>query len=385
MNEPRVLFVGGTWDDEKGKCSSLMASMMSEANQFFGGLTYHNGGPFEELRKIVENAAGYHAIIWMPNVPNDMPKLVGELKRVNPTALLVVSKRNDNNEYSFAHLVARALQVKANMFVEICKGSDGRFVGGLFDSLSNMWDETDDFVHLTKSLCMRIQQLLCFTRVRSHCTGPAKEIPNDQSFFTICREFGERFHELIQGTNTFRFLGNMAFRCERGFPAFVQDGVIYVSRRNIDKRHITRSGFVALDVGQSIRQGGIFYYGEHKPSVDAPTQLGLFKWYSNVRYMMHSHVYIETAPLILAPMTEEAMPCGAIEECEAILDLFPDQETELVRVNLRGHGSLVVAKDMQDIYETQYVARPRPELQDVTEGKDVLECRTYSLPQIPTS
>jgi len=64
-------------------------------------------------------------------------------------------------------------------------------------------------------------------------------------------------------------------------------------------------------------------------------------------------------------MTKDAMPCGALEELDAIIDEFPDQEANVVTINLRGHGSIVMANCVDAIRAVTYVARPRPELQEV--------------------
>jgi len=361
MSYKSIMLVGGTWSDVGGRPSSLVARMGKEIERHFGltGSTIFNGGTFEALKGVVQAVVAYDAVVWMPNVSNHEEKLVENIKSLNPTALLVVSKRNDNDKYAFPHLVSRALKLKANMFIEICKGADGKFIASLYDSLSNLWEETDDFTELAKTLSLRVKQVLDFTRIRSRSFGPAKEIPDEPEFFDACREYGEKFHEMIGVASTPRFLGNIAFRCERGFPAFLNDGIVYVSRRNVDKRHIGREGFVAIN---AIRSDDISlaYYGNVKPSVDSPAQVGLFKKYANIRYMMHSHVYIKDAP-----MTSEAMPCGALEEYPAIARIFPDRSARLVTVNLRGHGSIVMADTVEAIRSVSYVSRPRPELQDV--------------------
>lgn len=41
---------------------------------------------------------------------------------------------------------------------------------------------------------------------------------------------------------------NVSFRCEKGFPSFRDKNIIYVSKRNMDKRMIGKEGFVAVNL-----------------------------------------------------------------------------------------------------------------------------------------
>jgi len=336
--------------------------------------TFFNGGKFEQLQTILDLVPRYQTIIWMPNVPNDKPKLVSEIKRRNPTAVLVTSKRNDGFKYSLHHLIARALKVRANLFVEIFTPDvpGAKFHARLFDPLGNQWVETRDFMRLGAALQSRIMELHSFTRVRSTSIGVPVEVPSGhEEFFALARRYADVFHALIHTEDQDRFLGNMAFRCERGFPAVrCGDDLVFVSRRNVDKRYIDRdNGFVAVDMAvdqakTDVRQG-IFYYGDAKPSVDAPIQVELFKQYYNIQYMLHSHVYIRGARF-----TSRILPCGALEEVDEITQMFSDRSSTFVAVNLRGHGSLIMSADVESLRDLDdgFAARPAPE---IVETKDV--------------
>ena len=83
------------------------------------------------------------------------------------------------------------------------------------------------------------------------------EIPEDTEFFNIVKGYADVFHKLINpAPNVTRFLGNSSFRCQRGFPSFKKDGIVYVSKRNVDKRYIDKSGFVPT----KLFDNKIFYY-----------------------------------------------------------------------------------------------------------------------------
>lgn len=359
MDNRMVLFVGGTWDDDGGRKSSLVTTLAQAMNWPNGSLHLFNGGHFDALVELQRIVRMYDVVIWMPNVPNDKPKVIADIKKLNPTAVLVTSKRNVEQKYSFHHLVARALRVRSNLFIEFTKGCMHPYGMSLYDPLGNVWCQTENIHRLAGALRDRIRDLLSFTRVRSKSIGVPCEIPDRPRFFELCRTVAGKLHALIHTEDQDRFLGNIAFRCERGFPAFRDDDIVYVSRRNVDKRYIDRDrGFVAVNVGRSIEEKGVFYYGPDKPSVDAPIQVGLFKWYSNIRYMIHTHAYISGAAF-----TNEAIPCGALEEYEAIIELVPDQDVRVVQLNLLGHGSIMMAEDVEDLEDMVewLVARPAPE------------------------
>jgi hypothetical protein len=64
---------------------------------------------------------------------------------------------------------------------------------------------------------------------------------------------------------------------------------------------------------------------------------------------MHSHVYVEGAEF-----TCEKIPCGALEEVESI----GYKGIENAAINLLGHGSIVLAKDIGYFDSVIYKARP---------------------------
>ena len=77
--------------------------------------------------------------------------------------------------------------------------------------------------------------------------------------------------------------------------------------------------------------------------------------------MLHSHCYLQTADVT----TTKAIPCGAIEEVDEILSCIDDQigdrtKTEYT-VNILGHGSIVMCKDLFGFDDLLYVERQLPE------------------------
>jgi hypothetical protein len=322
-----------------------------------------NGGKFEDLQNI--NFQIFDTIFWFANIPNDKPKLVDNIKKINPFCLLITSKRNDGGDYTLPQLIARALHTKSNLFVEFQRLPLGYITATVFDPLGNC------YIHSAKSsrdlavvLIKRLKILHTFKRKPSRqinrdittaelehqscCLEKAQQI----GFFDLIRKYANRFSDLIPA-QTERFLGNTSFRCSFGFPSFRSNGTIFISKRNIDKCNIDKDGFVALSDSNEVE-----YYGNSKPSIDAPVQKLLYYNFPYINFMIHSHTYIKNAA-----MTSEVIPCGAIEEFDEILKIVPSSDCNWFFVNLRGHGSICAAKDLKTLCDIQYYARPLPENQ----------------------
>lgn len=373
----KVVVIGGTWDHAGGKPSSIIEEMVThiEADR----VAIWNGGHYNSLKKTVLELSEYDIIMWFANVPNDLEK-IRDIKKLYPKKIVIHSKRNDDCKYSFQELVKRSLDLKANLTVEFSKGlcdspfelGKPLFYGRVFDPLGAVWcDYTTDFKKLTKTLIERAKFLMSVTRQGTvQIKDNPLTMPNDKEFFDIVRRSADIFHELTHpAKGVTRFLGNSSFRfrCERGFPSFrFAEGspVVYVSRRNVDKRAIGPDAFVPVYFDPNSDQKTIYYHGDNKPSVDTPIQLRLYDRLKWCNYMLHSHVYIKGAAF-----TKKAIPCGGIEEydeiiecimCSADIDMHGMPGTA---VNLIGHGSIILAKEIsfikyivdQGLYESRNV------------------------------
>ena len=348
------LLVGGTFDDKDGKKSGYVRKL-SESLATLNPCGYVlNGGNYEMLKHALEHIEFYDVILWFPNVPNDKPKLIKDIKKIYPSKILVCSKNNIEDKYDFMSLIARALSIKANLFLEIHKKND-KIMAKLCDPLGNLFCNTGDIPEFASALIHRLSELRGFTRMRSICDDLRPHPPtSDESRFIKCSiQYAEIFHEMVHPENTSRFLGNISFRCEKGFPSFKIDNCIYVSPRNMDKRTITQDIFVPVYLTST----GLYYKGELKPSVDAPLQAILYNFYKNIRYMIHSHTYIQYIPFL-----SKIIPCGAIEEAYEIIKKYPDCDKDFLMINLKGHGSLAMSSSVEDLENIAYIKRDVPEL-----------------------
>lgn len=348
-----IFIVGGTFDDNGGQRSGFVAKFYAEYKYIFNvSIALRNGGDFSDLTNYMadEDILKWADVIyWFANIPNDKAKLVGEIKRINPKAILIISKNNLEEKYQRLMLVARALQAKANLLIEF-KRFNGLYSGTVIDPLNNVFCENEaDIPSLVRTVHNRVVELTSFTRIPSVKVGEAIECPKEERFFEIARKHADTFHTLIHAVNQGRFLGNLSFRCERGFPSFRKNGFVFVSQRNIDKRNINENGFVAVNA-DVIHQ--VEYYGDVKPSVDTPIQVRLYEYYMNVKFMLHAHVYIEGAPL-----TNHLVPCGAIEEFDEVVHHYPEQFHSNFCVNLKGHGSLILAQNVEFLEDIPFVTK----------------------------
>lgn len=348
-----ILFVAGRFDDSGGKPSGYMGKIAAALPG--ADITVRNGGYLTDLAGIVDECHKYRAIWWMPEIDNSVPKFVGSLKDKARKTVLVISKNNSQDKYAPIDFVGRMLAARANMSLII--DSAAPFHASVLDPLGNAfaWREADVQV-VAQALYRRTKALFAFTRLGSKQVGEALPSPTSEPldrFFDLVRGYAGHFHELVHGVNPSRFLGNASYRCTKGgFPAFRHEDKLYISRRNIDKRQISTDGFVAIEAELTPE---IRYYGDAKPSVDAPIQRQLFNLFPDVQYMMHAHVYIKDAPY-----TNSLVPCGALEEVDEVLELAKKHGTG--RFNLTGHGCMILAKDVSELANIPFIGRPLPEI-----------------------
>lgn len=159
----KVLFVGGTFDDNGGKPSSLVAQFAIEIMKYHKIVLY-NGGYFENLTKILESVSDYDTVFWWANVPNDKPK-IRDVKAINPKAMLIGSKRNDNGKYNYQQLISFALERKQNLVVTFSKEDEKVFRFTIYDPLGNEWYNGYDVGTCTELLISRLAVISKVTRI----------------------------------------------------------------------------------------------------------------------------------------------------------------------------------------------------------------------------
>ena len=401
MRKFSILLVGGTWaaePDENGEYgrSSGIVAFVYAALKSEHRVTMFNGGNYNELQNIMTFADAYDIVFWWANVPdNTLPK-IRDVKDVAPHTMLVSSKRNDGDKYSFMELTQHALARKANLTFEFkqvdIEVRPGRMAKTyhimVFDPLGCKWYDGIDVCQATQAAMQRLTYLRSITRQKTTQSTTSKELvlawyfdqfkqpeiqsdrqvetPDESKFINLVREYAERFHEIMNpGCDIKRFLGNASLRpkqppqvgrCSKGMPSFKAGDYVFVSQRNVDKQFLTLDHFVPC----YMEHDKLYYCGNNKPSVDAPIQLRLYASLPNIRYIIHSHCYIDGAVF-----TEKSIPCGAIEEVDevikTILNTYGSYYLDAYAINLKGHGSLLMASDITGLKDIEYIGRPFPE------------------------
>jgi hypothetical protein len=368
-----LALIGGTFSEtpKRSKIIDFMYQTIASVSSDYGleTLLYRNSGYLQELPDLLAQLEPFQVVLWFPNIANDAEK-IRNIKELYPHKFLVTSKRNDDRKYSLGFLVNHALTLHANLFVEFIPGL--RIIGRLLDPLGNVWcDYTEDVQKLTYRLLNRLDHLSLATRQGSIRRGDSIPVPNLEEFFALVKEYAVVFHKFVDPEKEVtRFMGNTSFRCDKGFPSFrvphvpgcspvgvdhEPSSIVFMSKRNIDKSHIDYDGFVATQLFEKKS----YFFGPHKPSVDTPIQLRLYKAYPKINFMIHSHCYIDGAPF-----TKHHYPCGALEEVKEVIKTAPDTNSELVFLNLVGHGSLAMSKTLEGLKNIPYIQRPVPEIFD---------------------
>lgn len=369
----KILFVGGNWDLNGGKKSKIV----DEFSKYLPNTTVYNGGNYNDLNKILDSCTEYDIVIWWANVPNELPK-IRNVKDINYKTMLVSSKRNIDNKYSFQDLLQRALLLKSNLTVEFSKNNN-IYGMKLFDPLGNVWYEGTNIEDCAYELLDRLNFIKKITRDSTvssdedigalawffnmfkeemYKSDNSYTIPVKKEFLKIVREYAIKFAEAtFQTKDVKRFLGNASFRCPKGFPSFRDGKYIFVSKRNVNKEFVDIDEFVPV----YLENDKIYYCGENKPSVDTPIQVRLYKMFPKINYMIHSHCYINDAAY-----TETALPCGAVEEIDEIKKVIyeyynKDFNKEFYLINLIGHGSIMMSNNPDKLRNIDIIGRKLPE------------------------
>ena len=343
----KTLFVAGTWDSKDGKESGLMKKMYYLLKQDYD-IDYFNGGNYEQLKTIIASAKKYDIIFWLANINNDLEKLEN-IKNVNPLALVIGSKRNHYEEYSFVDILNKSLIKRHNLTIEFSRSDEKKFKMLLFDPLGTVWYDGFEIKDLVENMKNRINFILTTKRERTFKADGPVDIPNHEEFFQYTRDVANIFHETINHADgVTRFLGNASFK---------MNNRIYVSRRDVDKALINKENFVE----SFSKDNKVYYYGDYKPSKDTVVQIKLYKLFPEINYIVHSHCYADGAAFTKTPV-----PCGSLDEIDEILYVIKNEynnefNLSYYKFNLKGHGTLIMAKTIDELKQTKFITRNIPE------------------------
>lgn len=356
--ESKILIVGGSWDLNNGKESGFIKKFYNELLNYNNNITCFNGGNYNDLQSILNLVKEYNVVCWFANVDNSLPK-IRDIKKINPYTILIGSKRNDNNKYSFVDVLNKTLIERHNLSIEFIK-QDEIYKMILFDPLGTKWYEGNNISALVNNLYKRLIFISNAKREHTYSKDGYIEIPNNEEFFKYVRASSEIFHKTIEHSQgVTKFMGNASFRGN--------DGFIFVSKRDIDKSKIDRNNFVAC----KLDNGVLYYYGNVKPSKDTISQANLYNLFPNINYMIHSHCYAMNGKYTKMPV-----PCGSLDEIDEIIQVIDNEYNSNFKLtnyqfNYLGHGCLLLGNSVDDLKHINFIPRSFPEeLENVNEILD---------------
>jgi hypothetical protein len=352
-----ITIVAGTFDGYGGAPSAWATSLASELTKIGVTVSSVNGGNLALLASTTASLPNEGILFWFTE--NSSQAELNAIKAAHPRLFLVTAQPDFTNRYAFLELVSLSLASKSNLLIEIT-GNVKKPLATVLDPLGNVYCYNEANVALVAAaLYQRLNLITTVTREPTQSIGTAIAVHQSaelDEFIKLVNDQAKEFHKSIT-PNTARMLGNASFRCEAGFPSLKDGYDVFVSQRNIDKSSITKEGFIACTkVQPEVGDGYVGYFGTVKPSVDTPIQLELYSFYKNVKFMMHSHAFVDGAPT-----TSTAIPCGALEEVAEIKKLNSNPDAVDFCINLKGHGSLVLAGSVDFIKTVKWKARRLPE------------------------
>lgn len=343
-----MLVVGGTFDENGGKKSSLIEKLF--VDKITNNDLFINGGTIGDIKNILNLVPDYKIIIWFPNISNEIPKM-RNIKELNPYSLFIMSKRNDG-KYTVRDIIVKGLENNANLIVEFSKTNDKFYMQDI-DVLGYSWSKkTSDIEKFKKILFDRIDFLLTTKRVKTYSDNTQNNnyslVPDE--YVNLNKEYAKLFDELSkQVAQTTRYLGNCSLR--------IKDK-IFMSQRDVDKKELSKKTFI--EVYKSNNK--IFYKGNIKPSKDTAIQLELYEKYPQINYIIHCHCYIEDGYF-----TNTQCPCGDLKEVEEINQTIKRNKLEnenIIKINLIGHGSILMTNNIKELYKINYIKRNYPEIKE---------------------
>ena len=96
----KILFVGGTWNLNGDRSFKVI----DKFRKYLDNAGFYNGVNYNELNTILQITINHDTVIWLANVANGLPK-IRNVKEINYKMMLVSSKINDNNKYTFQGLL----------------------------------------------------------------------------------------------------------------------------------------------------------------------------------------------------------------------------------------------------------------------------------------
>lgn len=347
----KILFVGGNFGNKPKESKIVRTLSNGLANKVL------NGGSLDDLKEILNCITKYDVVVWMPNISNNVEKFLLQIKEKHPHIILISSKRNDG-KYTLLDLVNRALVSKSQVLIEFHTEDGIRLVDALGNTSEYFSYNNEDILKLQEKLAERIKILSATYRIGT------TNVKVEEKFLDAIKKYANVFSDLTFGgdSDNPRFMGNASFRCTKGgFPSFKRDGMLYVSKRNVNKSTIIADDFVPVHP-ELLDDGKVQYEGKYKPSVDTPIQVLIYQYLPKINYLLHAHIYHKNGIF-----TKNYVPCGDLREAEEIKYVLPSKNRYILEefvINLKGHGCLIGSLNLDFMLnqENNFYRRPFPEV-----------------------
>ncbi len=399
MSKMEKILVGGVFGGWKG---SFEAQAMSKIAYKLGEAlkvdALFNGGDEKDLEGIVNFAVNqkFPVIYWLPTFENNYNSKWKELNNKIGSAGTniirgvtnlngkepLVTKLLDSNNYSNPELV-----------LEIFMDLGGALNARVLDSIGNLYlDDCDDFVRIARVLDKRVEEMKGYKRVQSR-GGIDTKAPAEMHFTRLLLDYFKKNKGLVAtygnqggyGPHD-SFIESASFMYGQWHPNFNSLGTIFLNTYELKslakeeekiygrlqntkewaERRIFSPVSLRSPADSEIRVDGrpVLNYtaiesGYPDQGEDASMHMNLYQYFKNARYIIHTHSYVENAPFTSGGVAISGKTNGS----ELIWGAVKDGEATNFSVNLCGHGSVVVAEDVEHLREIKFIARPVPEPQ----------------------
>lgn len=137
-----MLLVGGVFNEDSHRPSRVVSKMYSALSEYFDIIMF-NGGTYQTLKNITAMKIDINAIMWMADVPNDLPKLLSDIVSVHKDSFFVQSKNNISEKYTNEDLKERIALSGADALLEIRKEDQFVFSYHINDSQTEFTNDIE--------------------------------------------------------------------------------------------------------------------------------------------------------------------------------------------------------------------------------------------------
>ena len=350
MKKIRLLVIAGVFNAEGGGPSPFADTFIERSRKHFD-LQAFNGGDPALLDEAVSLCGSFRAILWLAHVKDG--GYLSRIKEVNKDCLLIQARRNDRKRNSLCEIILDMDKNGTDLCLIIDHDRE-KYDFKLLDTVANLWYEGPDTSEVITRLQWYIDHVAELKRIKSAPSDftPSK-ITIDEDYYQIVRLFGAILKNVYKTAKSSEcIMDSGALRSMHGYPSVRTDDAVLVSCRNIDARGITKDDFVPVETRTDV----VSYSGNREPAIDTAVHLQLYKYYQNVKYIIHTHCCVEHAP-----MTSIYVPCGCIEDVDEINKIYPNRNSCDFAINLLGHGCIILAENLGYFTQCRLVAKHFPE------------------------